>query len=104
MWDPWMMDYTWLPYDGIFMDPFGFGFYSPWYLYGGGFIYPGYGFRGGYYGGYWIPRRLRSPWASIAAEPQQRVAALAAPEASVAAALAAAASTAAEAAADANWR
>ena len=51
MWDPWMMDYTWLPYDGLFMDPFGFGFYSPWYLYGGGFIYPGYGFRGGYYGG-----------------------------------------------------
>ena len=41
-----MMDYTWLPYDGMFMDPFGFGFYSPWYLYGGGFIYPGYGFGG----------------------------------------------------------
>jgi hypothetical protein len=52
MWDQGMMDYTWLPYDGMFMDPFGFGFYSPWYLYGGGFIYPGYGFGGGYYGGY----------------------------------------------------
>lgn len=53
MWDPRMLDYTWLPYDGLFMDPFGFGFYSPWYLYGGGFIYPGYGFRGGHYhGGY----------------------------------------------------
>src|ERR1035438_9215974 len=50
MWDQGMMDYTWLPYDGMFMDPFGFGFYSPWYLYGGGFIYPGYGFGGGYYG------------------------------------------------------
>ena len=51
MWDPWMMDYTWLPYDGLFWSPFGYGFYSPWYLYGGGFIYPGYGFRGGYYHG-----------------------------------------------------
>ena len=50
MWDQGMRDYTWLPYDGMFMDPFGFGFYSPWYLYGGGFIYPGYGFGGGYYG------------------------------------------------------
>ncbi len=51
-WDPALYGYTWLPYDGLFWDPFGYGFYSPWYLYGGGFIYPGYGFRGGYYGGY----------------------------------------------------
>jgi hypothetical protein len=45
--------YTWLPGDGLFWDPFGYGFYSPYYLYGGGYIYghPGYG-RGGYYGGH----------------------------------------------------
>jgi hypothetical protein len=48
-WAPGLYSYTWLPYDGLFWSPFGYGFYSPLYLYGGGFIYPGYGFRGGYY-------------------------------------------------------
>jgi hypothetical protein len=45
--------YTWLPGDGLFWDPFGFGFYSPFYIRGGGFIYGAYG-RGfhGYRGGY----------------------------------------------------
>jgi FecR-like protein len=45
--------YTWLPGDGLFWNPFGFGFYSPFYIRGGGFIYGGYG-RGfyGYRGGY----------------------------------------------------
>jgi hypothetical protein len=49
--------YTWLPGDGLFWNPFGYGFYSPYYIGGGGFIYgrygrgfyPGYGY-GGYYG------------------------------------------------------
>jgi|SRR5215469_2168033 len=49
--------YTWLPGDGLFWSPFGYGFYSPYYIRGGGFIYPyrgGYGYRGGYYhGGYY---------------------------------------------------
>jgi hypothetical protein len=55
-WDPWMYQYTWLPGDGLFWSPFGYGFYSPAYLYGGGFIYPGYGFGGGYYrGGHLFP-------------------------------------------------
>jgi hypothetical protein len=53
--------YTWLPGDGLFWNPFGYGFYSPYYLYGGGFIYGGYGRgfygrggygRGGYVGGF----------------------------------------------------
>jgi hypothetical protein len=39
--------YTWLPGDGLFWNPYGYGFYSPYYLYGGGFIYGRYG-RGGY--------------------------------------------------------
>jgi hypothetical protein len=53
-WDSSFYGYTWLPGDGLFWNPFGFGFYSPFYLYGGGFVYghgyyhPGYGSRGGY--------------------------------------------------------
>jgi FecR-like protein len=39
--------YTWLPGDGLFWSPFGYGFYSPYYIYGGGFIYGRYG-RGVY--------------------------------------------------------
>jgi hypothetical protein len=54
-WDSSMYAYDWLPggYDPFF-SPFGFGFYSPYYLYGGGFVYGrgywgrGYGFHGGY--------------------------------------------------------
>jgi len=48
--------YTWLPGDGLFWSPFGYGFYSPYYIRGGGFIYGGYGRgyygHGGYAGGY----------------------------------------------------
>jgi|GEM_PF-256659 hypothetical protein len=29
-WDPWFDAYTFLPGDGIFFSPFGWGFYSPW--------------------------------------------------------------------------
>jgi hypothetical protein len=50
-WDPALYGYTWLPYDGMFWGPFGDGFYSPWYLWGGGYIYPGFGFAGGFYHG-----------------------------------------------------
>jgi hypothetical protein len=56
-WDPYFYGYTWLPGDGLFWNPFGWGFYSPYYIWGGGFVY-GRGFRGGYggyrggYGGY----------------------------------------------------
>jgi hypothetical protein len=49
-WDAGLYGYTWLPGYGAFFNPFGYGFYSPYYLYGGGFLY-GYG-RGGYRGGY----------------------------------------------------
>ncbi|HEY3990882.1 MAG TPA: FecR domain-containing protein [Acidobacteriaceae bacterium] len=53
-WDAGLYGYTWLPGDGAFFDPFGYGFYSPYYLFDGGFVYGygrGYG-RGGYRGGY----------------------------------------------------
>jgi hypothetical protein len=52
MWDSALYSYTWLPGAGPFFSPFGYGFYSPYYLYGGGFVY-GRGFYGaGYRGGY----------------------------------------------------
>ena len=45
--------YTWLPGDGLFWSPFGYGFYSPFYLYGGGAIYGRWGHGGyPYHGGY----------------------------------------------------
>jgi hypothetical protein len=38
-WNPWYSTYSFLPGAGYLTSPFGFGFYSPGYLYGGGF-YP----------------------------------------------------------------
>jgi hypothetical protein len=45
-WDPYFSAYTWLPGDGIFFNPFGWGFYSPAFV----FRAPFYGYRG--VGGY----------------------------------------------------
>jgi hypothetical protein len=33
-WDPWFSAYTFMPWDGIFFSPFGWGFYSPWCAFG----------------------------------------------------------------------
>jgi hypothetical protein len=46
-WNPWFSAYTFLPWDGIFYSPFGWGFYSPWCAYGAPLFY-----GGGFYGGY----------------------------------------------------
>jgi hypothetical protein len=46
-WDPYYSAYTWLPWDGVFFSPFGWGFYSPGFAYAAPFY--GYGFRGGYH-------------------------------------------------------
>jgi hypothetical protein len=43
-WDPWFGAYTFMPGDGIFCSPFGWGFYSPWLAYGAPI-----GFYGHYY-------------------------------------------------------
>lgn len=43
-WDPWFGAYTFIPGDGIFYSPFGWGFYSPFAVWGSPFFY------GGYYG------------------------------------------------------
>ncbi len=49
-WDPWFDAYTFMPWDGIFYSPFGWGFYSPWCAFGAPLFWSG-GFYGGY-GGY----------------------------------------------------
>jgi len=46
-WNPWFGAYTFIPADGIFYSPFGWGFYSPWFVgyapfYGYGFPYRPY--------------------------------------------------------------
>ncbi len=52
-WDAGLYGYTWLPGYGAFFNPFGYGFYSPYYLYGGGFVYGyGRGYSRGYGRGY----------------------------------------------------
>jgi FecR-like protein len=54
-WDPWFDAYTFIPGDGIFYSPFGWGFYSPWWVYRAPFYrygYGGYGYGYGYRNGY----------------------------------------------------
>jgi hypothetical protein len=46
-WDAGFWGYTWLPGDGLLWSPFGWGFYSPRYIYYGGPVY-GRGFGRGY--------------------------------------------------------
>jgi hypothetical protein len=61
-WSPWYSAYTFIPGDGFFYNPFGWGFYSPWYVgyapwgfYGGGYrtfvgYHPPAAFVGGFRG------------------------------------------------------
>jgi len=44
-WDPWFDSFAFIPGDGIFFSPFGWGFYSPWWV---GYcpLYYGFGFGG----------------------------------------------------------
>jgi hypothetical protein len=44
-WDSGFDAYTFIPSDGIFYSPFGWGYYSPWFAFGA----PGFGYFGGYY-------------------------------------------------------
>jgi FecR protein len=57
-WDPYFDAFTFIPGDGIFYSPFGWGFYSPWLvwqapLYGYAYGGYGYGIRNGGYRGYY---------------------------------------------------
>ncbi len=49
-WNPGYSAYTFIPGDGVFFDPFGWGFYSPWMAFGA--PYYGYGYGYGWGGGY----------------------------------------------------
>jgi uncharacterized membrane protein YgcG len=61
-WDPWFSAYTFLPGDGLFYSPFGWGFYSPGFFYRSGFYGAGYGY--GYFHhfgpGYHAPGQARA--------------------------------------------
>lgn len=50
-WDPWYSAYTWIPGNGLYYSPFGWGFYSPGLVYTAPFY--GFGFGGYSYGGYY---------------------------------------------------
>jgi hypothetical protein len=62
-WNQSAYSYTWLPGgNGLFWSPFGYGFYSPYYIGGGGYIYGGgRGYRGGYGGRPGYPGRPGQP-------------------------------------------
>jgi hypothetical protein len=45
-WDPYFVSYTYLPGDGIFYSPFGWGFYSPLYVYRSPYFFNGFYGRG----------------------------------------------------------
>lgn len=49
--------YTWLPGSGYYWSPFGYSFYSPYYIGGGGFLYGRYGH------GFYSPYRYGYGWA-----------------------------------------
>jgi DUF971 family protein len=51
-WDAGFWGYTWLPGDGLLWSPFGWGFYSPRYIYYGGPV-----FYGGYHGRGYVQSR-----------------------------------------------
>jgi len=53
-WDPWFEAYTFIPGDGIFYSPFGWGFYSPWLAFGAPF-YGGFGYYHHFGPGYHSP-------------------------------------------------
>ena len=57
-WDPWFSAYTFIPGDGIFYSPFGWGFYSPGFAYAAPFFYGGrYDHHFGYDYHAWGPGR-----------------------------------------------
>jgi hypothetical protein len=57
-WAPAFDAYTFIPGDGIFFDPFGWGFYSPWCAYEAPYFGYGYGYGGYGYGGIGYPRHF----------------------------------------------
>jgi hypothetical protein len=60
-WNPWFDAYTLIPGDGIFYDPFGWGFYSPWFAFGAPYFGYGYGGFRHFGPGYHAPNRSGVP-------------------------------------------
>lgn len=58
-WDPWYGAYTFIPGNGVFYNPFGWGYYSPWVSYGVPYAYYGRGFRD--FGGRGFGHPFRNP-------------------------------------------
>lgn len=54
-WDPWFDGYTFIPGAGIFYSPFGWGFYSPFEIWGSPFFYGGYYGRAHHFGDFHGP-------------------------------------------------
>jgi hypothetical protein len=57
-WDPWFGGFTFLPAEGIFYSPFGWGFYSPYVVGGWGWGWPYY--SGGHYYHHFDSHAMRS--------------------------------------------
>lgn len=59
-WNPWFGTYTFIPADGIFYSPFGWGFYSPLVVFRSPFFFVGHpvvhAFRPGFPGPIFVPR------------------------------------------------
>lgn len=71
-WDRWLLGYTWIPADGILYSPFGWGFYSPWFVGYAPFYYGHYGYYGHYYPGPVHGPVGRVPGRAIARPPSAR--------------------------------
>jgi hypothetical protein len=54
-WDPWFEGWTFIPADGIFYSPFGWGFYSPIFVYRSPFFYGSWGHAPHHFGDFHGP-------------------------------------------------
>jgi hypothetical protein len=68
-WNPWYNAYTFIPGDGFFYNPFGWGFYSPFLVYRAPFVgfYGGFGYRS--FAGYAPPAAFVSAYRAGAVAP-----------------------------------
>jgi len=71
-WDPYFASYTFIPGAGVLYSPFGWGFYSPAFLYSYG--YPGFYGRSGFYGrpGFYGAPHVYAPRAGVGPRPIAR--------------------------------
>ena len=58
-WDPWLFGYTWIPANGILYSPFGWGFYSPWFVGYAPVYYGRYGYYGNWGHGRYYPGHVQ---------------------------------------------